>query len=152
MITFILVVLILRLIHRFQYRIKTVNGIEESRYVNINGIKQYILIRGNDRTNPVILFIHGGPASPMGFVAPYYQRELEQDYTIVYYDQRGCGRTYYANAKQADPTPEQLLADVDAMVDYIRQYLEQEQVIIMGHSWGTILGITYVQMHPDKVA
>ena len=67
-------------------------SIQEEAYLELNGINQFVRIRCEDGTNPVMLFIHGGPASPMGYVSSYFQRELESNLTIINYDQRGSGR------------------------------------------------------------
>jgi pimeloyl-ACP methyl ester carboxylesterase len=146
-------VIMIRIVNKQRNKIHTENGIEESTYLDINGIKEYVQIRGEDIHNPVIIFIHGGPASPMSYVSSYYQKELESDYTIINYDQRGCGRTYYANEGEKTETiePEELLSDLDALVDYAKERFGQEQVIIMGHSWGTVLGTLYCKAYPQKV-
>ena len=67
-------------------------SIQEASYIDVNGIKQFVRIRCEDGANPVMIFIHGGPASPMGYVSSYFQRELESKLTIINYDQRGSGR------------------------------------------------------------
>lgn len=150
---FFIVIVIARIHNHYKYRITSQNGIQESTYLDVNGIQHYVQIRGKDKSNPVILFLHGGPASPMGYVSPYYQSDLEDEYTFINYDQRGCGRTYYANDDGAqDLSIEQLEQDLDAIVDYVLKRFEQKQIIIMGHSWGTILGTLYIQEHPEKVS
>ena len=67
-------VFIFRLINSNKYKIDTENGIQESAYIDIKGMKQFIQIHGEDKDNPVMIFIHGGPASPMGYASPYYQK------------------------------------------------------------------------------
>lgn len=152
-IIFMTVIFITRTVNGSKYKIKSPNGIDESTYIEINGIKQYINIRGEDTANPVMIFVHGGPASPMGFVAPYYQQPIEEKFTVINYDQRGCGRTYYANGERVDNlTVEQLERDLDAVVDYARKRFGQDKVVIMGHSWGTILGTVYASNHPAKIS
>ncbi len=148
----ILVIIITRFINYQKTRINTELGVQEDLYVELGGIEQYIQIRGEDINNPVILFLHGGPGFPLSYLSYYYQPYLESDYTFVCWDQRGSGRTYYNNqVTQADLTPEQLLADVDDLVEYICSRFHKEKVIIMGHSWGTVLGTLYTMNYPDKV-
>lgn len=144
-------VMIKRIINSNTYRIKTENGVQESTYIDVNGIKQYIQIRGEDVDNPVIVFVHGGPANPVSYISSYFQKNVEDVATFVQYDQRGCGRTYYENDCDSDTNVELLLADLDGIVDYVRTRFEKEKVIIMGHSWGTALGSLYVQKYPEKV-
>lgn len=138
-----------------KYRITTPNGIDEKIFVPINGQNQYIFIRGKDVNNPVILNLHGGPASPDGFFTYEFAKEISDNYTFVSWDQRGCGRTYYEN-KGTDPdnktaTFKQAIKDVDELVSYLCRRFNKDKVIIMGHSYGTLLGVSYVYAYPEKV-
>lgn len=134
--------------------INPVKGIDEQTYVDIHGTQQFISIRGKDRTNPVILYLHGGPMTPDGFLSYKYANDLLDDYTFVCWDQRGCGRTYFANPDIAKNTVtfDQAMMDVEEMVDYLCDRFGQDKIIIMGHSYGTIIGAKYVYEHPRKVA
>lgn len=138
-----------------QYRITSPNGIDEKIFVPINGQNQYVFIRGKDVRNPVILNLHGGPAGPDAYFTYEFAKEISDQYTFVSWDQRGCGRTYYEN-RGTDPdnktaTFEQAIKDVDALVDYLRNRFHKDKVIIMGHSYGSILGVNYVSEHAEKV-
>lgn len=144
-------VLVLRLINSNKNRIDTESGIQEFTYIDIDGMKQYIQIRGESTENPVMIFIHGGPASPMGYVSAYYQRELESELTIINYDQRGCGRTYYANDCNANADIDLLVNDLNVIVEYVKERFGKKNVIIAGHSWGTVIGSIYVQKYPENV-
>lgn len=126
-------------------------GIRESVVIEVNGIQQELTICGEDQNNPVLLFIHGGPGSPFGFVNYLWRPYLDEAFTIVTYDQRGCGRTHYANP-DAEVSKELILQDMDGIVDYLRERFDKEQVVIVGYSWGTLLGTTYVYEHPEKVS
>lgn len=150
----VFVIILARGVNWWKYRITSKDGIEESGYLEINGIKEFVQIRGEHVDNPVIIFIHGGPASPMSYAAPYYQQGLEDDYTIINYDQRGCGRTYYANSQNSGEmaTADLLEEDLDGLVEYAREKFGQDKVILMGHSWGTVLGTRYITEHPDKIS
>ena len=97
-------------------------------------MKQHIQIRGESTENPVMIFIHGGPASPMGYVSAYYQRELESELTIINYDQRGCGRTYYASDCNANSNIDLLVNDLNVIVEYAKKRFGKDNVIIAGHS------------------
>lgn len=152
LITVILVIIIARFRHCQKTKINTELGVQESLYIELGGIEQYVQIRGENINNPVILFLHGGPGFPLSYLSYYYQPYLESDYTFICWDQRGSGRTYYYNeVTQADLTPEQLLADTDELVEYICDRFDKEKVIIMGQSWGTVLGTLYTMNYPDKV-
>lgn len=141
--------------NRDKYRIVTPNGIDEKIFVPINGQLQYIFLRGMNIENPIILSLHGGPANPDAFLTYALAKEITDDFTLVSWDQRGCGRTYYKN-KKIDPNNqtvnfEQAVKDVDELVNYLCKRFNKDKVIIMGHSYGTILGINYVHTYPEKV-
>lgn len=132
------------------------NGVNDQIYVQLDGSEGYINAFGASESNPVIISLHGGPGSPTSFVDYEWQDYLADDYTIVSWDETGCGRSYYRNA-DTDPdnsslTFDQQLADLDALVDYCCDRFGQDQVIILGHSYGSMLGTSYVMAHPDKVA
>lgn len=136
--------------------VHSANGIEEEGYIDLCGQKQYCLIRGENVNNPVIIWIHGGPASPDTMETYAFSNYLKDDYTVVAWNQRGCGRTYYKN-RDVDPynetaTFEQAQADLDALVDYVCDRFHQEKVILAGHSYGTMVGSKYAIDHPEKVA
>lgn len=133
-----------------------IHGVDESTYINLGGQNQYVLMMGRNVENPVIINLHGGPASPDTTALYTFADHLMEDFTIVGWDQRGAGRTYYKN-KNADgenstATFEQALSDLDELVDYVRARFNKDKVIIMGHSYGTVLGSRYVLMHPEKVS
>lgn len=145
-------IIIGRMINTQKYKIRSDTGVQKSEYITIGGISQYIQIRGQDISNPIIIMLHGGPGSNMAYYSYDWQTDLEQDCTIVHWDQRGCGNTYYRNKEANKPTLELLLSDLDELADYIRLEYDKEKVIIMGHSWGTFLGGIYSGEHPDKVS
>ena len=131
------------------------NGINEGRTVTINGLQQYIHLRGENIHNPIILVLHGGPGSPIFPMSYTYQQGLEKDYTVVNWDQRNAGKTYFLNEEKT----EEILSDISIatyvqdtyeLVQYLRNSLKQE-VIIMGHSWGSTLGALFVSQYPEEV-
>lgn len=147
-----LTIVIFRIHNSLKSKIDTNIGIQEDTYITIDGIEQYLQIRGEDRNNPVILWIHGGPGFPLTYLTYYYQTALEKDYTVVCWEQRGCGRTFYRNKDNSNLTVEQLLADTDGVIDYLRERFGQEKIVIIGQSWGTVLGMEYINIHPEKVS
>ena len=146
----------IRNFHAIKGGVHSADGIEEEGYLDLCGQEQYYLMRGEDRSNPVIIWIHGGPASPDTMETYAFSNYLKEDYTVVAWNQRGCGRTYYRN-KGMDPDNEtatftQAQADLDALVNAVCGRFHQEKVILVGHSYGTMVGTRYAIDHPDKVA
>lgn len=131
-------------------------GVNEGIYVSLDGQEQYVLIQGKDISNPVIIWLHGGPSSPDTFVNYTFQKYLVEDYTFINWDQRGCGRTYFnntdADASNETVSFEQAQTDLNALVDYACTRFHVEKVIIVGHSYGTMLGSQYVLNYPEKVS
>ncbi|RPD45637.1 alpha/beta hydrolase [Hymenobacter sediminis] len=128
------------------------NGVQESYAVAIGGVKQWVYVRGQDKRNPIILFVHGGPASPMAPVAWMFQRPLEEYFTMVQYDQRASGKTYATNDTTGlAPTIriEQYVQDAIELAELLRKKYGQPKVILMGHSWGTIVSMHAALKRPD---
>lgn len=92
------------------------------------------MIRGRDRNNPVLIFVHGGPCcSEIPYVRKY-QKNLENDFTIVHYDQRGSGKSYEFGEDYSTVTIAAHVDDLIALTEYIKEYLGKEQVVLVGHS------------------
>lgn len=128
--------------------IKGDNSISELRKVDIGDTELEIMIRGNDRDNPVLIFTHGGPCcSEIPYVRKY-QDELEKDFTIVHYDQRGSGKSYAFGVDYSETTAETHVSDLVELTKYIETYLGKEQVILVGHSFGTYIGTITVAQNP----
>jgi len=132
--------------------ISSANGINEQHFVEANGIEHWVTIRGVDRRNPIVFFVHGGPAEIVSFV-PSATQALERDFTVVHWDQRGAGRTFSRNSKPpADLALAQMTDDGIKVVEWVTRHLGQPQVIVVGHSWGSILGEHMVFARPDLFA
>jgi pimeloyl-ACP methyl ester carboxylesterase len=133
------------------YAISTPNGIDEGRYLKVGGIEQWITIRGEDRANPVVLVLHGGPGdatNPWGHAG--FRRWLKT-YTVVQWDQRGAGRTLGRNgrASAATLTIDRLVQDGVELADALRTELRKDKVILLGHSWGSVLGVLMAKAKPE---
>ncbi len=138
-----------------KYQITNPKGIDEKIFVPLNGQEQYIFLRGEDAENPVVLYLHGGPGGPDSFLTYEFARQIGDEYTLVCWDQRGCGRTYFRNRK-ADPDNlqlsfEQALTDLDELVDYLCRRFTKDKIILLAHSYGSLLGANYVKRHPERI-
>ena len=134
-----------------QYAIASPAGIDEASYVPIGGIEQWVTIRGQDRANPVILFVHGGPGdvtNPWTFAifAPW-----EEGFTVVQWDQRGAGRTLAKSGPDVASTLtiDRMAQDGIELAEYLRGHLGKSKIILVAHSFGSILAIRMARQRPD---
>lgn len=117
--------------------------------VQIGGITQWLLIRGQDRTAPVLLWLHGGPGAAQMPLAHATTRSLEADFVVVHWDQRGAGKSNPRDFDPATMTLEQFLQDAHAVTRHLQVMLGAETIIVLGHSWGTMLGARLVARWPE---
>jgi len=123
-------------------------------FKEIGGIKQYLYHRGTDENNPVILYLHGGPGFPMIPLIHTFQGEWEKSFTMVHWDQRNTGRTYCCNLFKNNPdtnTMEQLIEDTHEICLYLKDKYHKEGIIILGHSFGSALGLLFARKYPEDV-
>ena len=123
----------------------------------INGIRQYIQIRGADKKAPLMLFLHGGPGGSMAGLCHVMQPEWEHHFTVVKWDQRNACKTYLANKSNAaaisqSGTLEDYMADIDAVIAYLHTVYDFEKIILMGFSWGSLIGAEYAKRHGETVS
>jgi len=129
-------------------------GIDETGFARIGGVDQWIGIQGRDRKKPVILYLHGGPAEAQ---SPFLKEFLpwQHDFTVVNWDQRGSGKTY---GKSGASTPgmdtpesalERLIQDAIEVAATVSKRLQKRKIVLVGQSWGTILGLHAVKRRPD---
>ncbi|HEY0940445.1 MAG TPA: alpha/beta hydrolase, partial [Steroidobacter sp.] len=132
--------------------VTTPGGIEELKAVEIGGIPQWLSVRGKDRNNPILLFIHGGPGFPEMPASWFYQTPWEEFFTVVQWDQRGAGRTMTGStpeAVHAQVSVERMIADAVEVVGYLRKTYGKEKIFVLGHSWGSVLGLELARRHPS---
>jgi len=125
-------------------------GVDEALFAPIGGIQQYLTIRGQDRSNPVLLLVHGGP----GVSTSPYPRDVlfawTRDFTLVQWDQRGAGKTYGRSGPLSpDVTIDRMAQDGVEVAEFLRAHLHQPKIIVLGLSFGTILAVHMVKARPD---
>lgn len=133
------------------YAVTAPHAIDEGRYVIVGGIEQWITIRGEDVHNPVLLLLHGGPGdatNPWGYAG---FRSWLKYFTVVQWDQRGAGRTLGKNGPSVTDTVsvERLTQDGIELAELLRTTLGKKKIVLVGHSWGSTLGIFMVKARPD---
>jgi pimeloyl-ACP methyl ester carboxylesterase len=132
---------------------RTAAPIEEGYFATINGIEQWITIRGRDPRNPILLFLHGGPGAAQSGTAPLFA-PWEESFTIVQWDQPMSGATYAKNiGKDVGPlTVERYTRDGIVVVEHVLKRLGARKLVLMGASWGSELGLIIADRRPDLIA
>jgi len=124
-------------------------SIAEMAPVTLGGFDQWLVIRGVDRTNPVLLFIHGGPGTPETPLVHSVMKDLQEDFVVVTWDQRGAGLSYSKDVPVESMTVEQFITDAHELVGYLKERFGVEKIYIVGHSWGSVLGMHLIDRYPE---
>lgn len=117
--------------------------------VEIGGMSQWVLIRGSNTANPVLLWLHGGPGAAQMPVAHYFNGALENDFVVVHWDQRGAGKSNPPDFDERTMTFEQFISDAHEMTQYLKARFHQDKIYLVGHSWGSQLGLKLAQAYPQ---
>ena len=125
--------------------------ISEERYLSLGGIKQWICLRGIDESNPLLIFLHGGPGISFNALFEYYNGEMENHFLTVNWDQRGAGKSFSKSIPPESMKLDTFVSDLKELVEYLKKRFGKEKVYILGESWGSLLGIKYAQKYPEDV-
>ena len=125
-------------------------SVSEKTWVDINGVKQGMVIRGKNVRNPVLLWVHGGPGMPDYLLTEQYPSDLEDLFTLVWWDQRGTALSYGPNIPPESMRIEQFISDTLAVTDYLRQRFDQGKIYLLGHSWGSLIAIQAAARSPQR--
>ncbi|HLN00792.1 MAG TPA: alpha/beta hydrolase [Bryobacteraceae bacterium] len=134
--------------------IRSPNGISSLERARIGGIDQWIQVRGQNVNNPILLFLHGGPGIAFIPLAGAFQGPWEKSFTVVQWDQRGAGKTYASNDKELQRRTmnvAQMEQDTAEVVNYLRHRFHREKIFVLGHSWGSVLGLWLAHEHPELI-
>lgn len=149
-IVIVLLLVLMLLFPTWTSSIKGSNSISVLEQVEINGTGHEMMIRGHDKENPVIIFVHGGPGCSEIPYAEKYQDLLETEFTVVHYDQRASGKSYHFFEDYSNLSSDLLVEDLLALTDYIAKRLDKEKVILIGHSYGTYIATQAASNAPEK--
>lgn len=125
------------------------NSTSEKVFVEVNNTEMGMIIKGKDVSNPILLFVHGGPGMTEYFLQEDYPTGLEDYFTVVWWDQRGAGLSYNGDIDESTMTTEQFIDDTIAMTNYLRERFGQDKIYLMAHSWGTFIAIQAVEKAPE---
>jgi pimeloyl-ACP methyl ester carboxylesterase len=118
--------------------------------VVLGGVEQTILIRGKDASKPVLLFLHGGPGdSNIPFVKKFQTPELEENFVVVQWDQRGAGASYSDDLTEDDMAVVNFIEDTKALTNHLRARFDQDKIFMLGHSFGSALGFLTIGQYPE---
>jgi pimeloyl-ACP methyl ester carboxylesterase len=124
-------------------------GIDTVSIIDIGGIRQYITIKGNDRLNPVLLFLHGGPGGSVLNYADRFTSRLQDKFVVVQWDQRETGRTLEFNPSPVPLTFDLFCGDTHELMTYLLGTFNHKKIYVAGHSWGTALGFQMARQYPE---
>ena len=125
------------------------HGLATLEQVRIGGVDQWIMIRSQDPTNPVLLFVHGGPGTSQLTLMRHNTKALEAHFTVVSWDQRGAGKSYRASRDASHMNVSQFVDDVIELTQYLEARFHQPKITLAGHSWGSAISVLAVQRRPD---
>ncbi|OLO39045.1 alpha/beta hydrolase [Alkalihalophilus pseudofirmus] len=133
-------------------------GVSSVERVKIGGIQQSILIQTEYPGSPVLLFIHGGPSMPVpgvsnrgiDYALVTTMKELVNHFTVVFWDQRGTGKSYFKDIPRESMHLKQFLSDASDVTDYLRSRFKQEKLHLVAHSWGSVIGLYLAHQYPEK--
>jgi pimeloyl-ACP methyl ester carboxylesterase len=132
-------------------KIVSPEGLQSVEAVHIGGIQQIVSIRSQDLRNPVLLILHGGPGYVQMPLDWWWDRGLDEYFTVIQWDQRDAGKTYTASGP-TDPallTPETYQKDTEELVQWALKRFGKRKLFVLGHSWGSLLGLRLAAEHPE---
>ncbi|HHC30177.1 MAG TPA: alpha/beta hydrolase [Rhodobacterales bacterium] len=127
-------------------------AVAEERWIELGGVRQYVLLRGRDRTAPLLINVHGGPGMSERALYRYHNAMLEDHFVVIYWDQRGAGKSFDTSLDPTTLTIDRMSRDLSELVDVIRAEFGQDKVLLLAHSWGTVLALEHIARRPETVA
>lgn len=118
-------------------------------YIELGGLQQAIRIGSTDTSNPVLLLLHGGPGFTEMALFAEYNKDLEKKFIVVNWDQRGAGLSYTPGIPDSTLTLQQFVNDAHELVTWLKKRYNKEKIYLLGHSWGSVLGVNLVQRYPE---
>lgn len=130
------------------YRIEAQETKKTLKAIEINGSKQWVYIRYKNNNNPIILFLHGGPGAAQIYCSDNYFHRLVEKFIVVDWDQRCSGKSYRKESTKKNLTIHQYVEDIRALSEWLIKKFNKEKIIVVGHSWGSVIGLLAVKKYP----
>jgi len=124
-------------------------GLAVLEQVPVNDTQQWVLIRSEDLANPIVLFVHGGPGTSQLTLMRKTTRPLEKHFTVVNWDQRRAGKSFAAGGDGERMNIGQFVDDVIDLSSYLAKRFQKDKILLVGHSWGTVIGMLAASRRPD---
>ena len=125
------------------------NSLAVLEQVPVNDTQQWILIRSESATNPVVLFVHGGPGTSWLTLMRKNTQPLEKYFTVVNWDQRRAGKSFAAGRVDAEMTMGAFVDDLIALSSDLARRFHKNKILLVGHSWGSVIGVIAASRRPD---
>jgi len=125
-------------------------SINELKSIEIGGIAQWIHIKGDDESKPLLLVLHGGPGFSMMPMIGQMNKALEEEFIVVNWDQRGSGKSYDPNIPIDSMTLDQFVLDANELTNYLRKAFNKDKIYILGHSFGSLMGMKLIEEYPEN--
>ncbi len=126
-----------------------IDSISENIHVSIKGVEQGMFIKGQNKDNPVLLFLHGGTAMPEYFLTQKYRTGLDEYFTVCWWERRGAGLSFRTNTPLETVTLEQSISDTLEVTEYLRSRFDKDKIYLMAHSGGSVIGIQAAAQKPE---
>jgi pimeloyl-ACP methyl ester carboxylesterase len=125
------------------------NSIVSLEKIKLGNINQWISIRGKNTDNPILIYLHGGPGTPVMPLFRHFQAPLEDHFIVVQWEQRGAGKSFSWKIPKETMNIEQFISDLHELIEILRKQFNKEKIYLIGHSWGSIFGMFTVQRYPE---
>jgi len=120
-------------------------------YIEVNNTTLCVSMRSQKPNAPILLYLHGGPGDAALPLVAKYNQQLEETFTFVILEQRGAGKSYYPFTENDDISIDTFVSDIYALSLYLLERYQEEKLYLVGHSWGSVLGIKFIERHPNLV-
>lgn len=120
-------------------------------FIDVNGCKQFLSIRSTGNDKPIMLYLHGGPGDAALPLVAKYNNSLTQYFTVVVWEQRGTGKSYYPFQENEKISISSFLEDIHVISKFLLHKYKQKKLYLVGHSWGSVLGLKFCQLYPEMI-
>ena len=125
------------------------DGVAYVEKVELGGVEQWISVRGRNGSNPILVWLHGGPGAAQMPLAHKLDEELEKDFLVVHWDQRGAGKSNHRFLEGSELVFDRFVEDAYELCLHLAKEFDREKVFVLGHSWGSMIGLRLADEHPE---